>query len=71
MVVELITRSLALLVEVSLIGADVIFSDNCFNLPAGRSIQISSPMPVGWTLSKVQKDIRICSVYDSFSQRAA
>jgi len=71
LIVELTSHSLALLVEVSLIDADVVFSDNYFNLPAGRSIQISSPMPVGWTLSKVKKDIRICSVYDSFSQRAA
>ncbi len=70
LIVELITHSLALLVEVSLIGADVVFSDNYFNLPSGRSIQISSPLPVGWTLSRAQKEIRICSVYDSYSHRA-
>jgi beta-mannosidase len=65
--VDLIPKSLALLVEVSLEGADVVFSDNYFNLPAGRSIQISCPLPGGWTLSKAQKAIRICSVYDSYS----
>lgn len=70
LIVELISHSLALLVEVSLIDADVVFSDNYFNLPAGRSIQISSPLPVGWTLSRAQKEIRICSVYDSYSHRA-
>jgi beta-mannosidase len=70
LIVELISHSLALLVEVSLIGADVVFSDNYFNLPSGRSIQISSPLPVGWTLSRAQKEIRICSVYDSYSHRA-
>jgi beta-mannosidase len=70
LIVELISQSLALLVEVSLIDADVIFSDNYFNLPSGRSIQISCPLPTGWTLSRVQKEIRICSVYDSYSHRA-
>jgi beta-mannosidase len=70
LIVELVSHSLALLVEVSLIDADVVFSDNYFNLPSGRSIQISSPLPVGWTLSRAQKEIRICSVYDSYSHRA-
>ena len=70
LIVELISHSLALLVEVSLIGADVVFSDNYFNLPSERSIQISCPLPVGWTLSKAQKEIHICSVYDSYSDRA-
>ena len=34
LIIELTSRSLALLVEVSLTGADVVFSDNYFNLPA-------------------------------------
>ena len=67
-IVELTSRSLALLVEVSLTGAEVVFGDNYFNLPAGRSIQISCPLPEGWTLSRAQKELRICSVYDSYSQ---
>jgi beta-mannosidase len=67
LIVEMVSHSLALLVEVSLNGADVVFSDNYFNLPPGRPIQISCPLPTGWTLSKVQKEIRICSVYDSYS----
>ena len=70
LIVELLSHSLALLVEVSLTGADAVFSDNYFNLPPGRSIQISCPMPTGWTLIRAQKEIRICSVYDSYSQRA-
>jgi beta-mannosidase len=67
LIVELGAQSLALLVEVSLKGVDVIFSENYFNLPSGRSIQINCPLPAGWTLSKVKEAIRICSVYDSFS----
>jgi beta-mannosidase len=67
LIVEMVSHYLALLVEVSLNGADVVFSDNYFNLPPERPIQISCPLPIGWTLSKVQKEIRICSVYDSYS----
>ena len=70
LIVELISHSLALLVEVSLTGADVVFSDNYFNLPCGRSTQISCPLPAGWTLSRAQKEIRIWTVYDSYSDCA-
>jgi beta-mannosidase len=70
LIVELISHSLAPLVEVSLIGADVVFSDNYFNLPSGRSVQISCPLPSGWTLSRAEKVIRVCSVYDSYSHPA-
>ncbi len=70
LIVELTSRSLALLVEVSLTGADVVFSDNYFNLPAGRTARISGPLPAGWTLSRAQKAFCLCSVYDSYSHGA-
>jgi len=66
-IVELTTQSLALLVELSLTDSDVVFSDNYFNLPAGRTVRISCPLPSGWTLSQAQKEFRIRSVYDSYS----
>jgi beta-mannosidase len=69
--VDLTSRSLALLVEVSLTGADVVFSDNYFNLPAGRTARISCPLPAGWTLSRARKEFRLRSVYDSYSHGAA
>jgi beta-mannosidase len=70
LMVELTSHSLALLVEGSLTGADVVFSDNYFNLPAGRTARISCPLPAGWTLSRAQKEFRLRSVYDSFSHSA-
>lgn len=70
LVVELNSHSLAFLVEVSLLGADVVFSDNYFNLPTGRPTQISCPLPAGWTLKKAQKAFRFRSVYDSYSHGA-
>ena len=71
LIVELTSRSLALLVEVSLTGADVVFSDNYFNLPAGRTARISCSLPAGWTLSRARKAFRLRSVYDSYSHDAA
>jgi beta-mannosidase len=70
LIIELVSRSLALLVEVSLAGADAVFSDNYFNLPPGRPTRISCPMPAGWTLSKAKREIRVRSIYDSYSRRA-
>jgi beta-mannosidase len=67
LVLELTSQALALLVEVSLLDADVVFSDNYFNLPPGRSHQISCPLPEGWTSDRVKEAVRIRSVYDSYS----
>jgi len=68
--VELTARSLARLVELSLDGVDVIFSDNYFDLPAGRTVTISCPLPTGWTLAQAEAALKIRSVYDSYTDRA-
>jgi len=70
LILEVTSRSLALLVEVALAGSDVLFSDNYFNLPAGRTIQLTCPMPAGWTLERAKKELRIRSVYDSYAHDA-
>jgi beta-mannosidase len=70
LIIELTSRSLALLVEVSLTDADVVFSDNYFSLPAGRTTRISCPLPAGWTLDQAQKAFHLRSVYDSYSHGA-
>lgn len=64
--VVLSARSLARLVEVSLDGADVVFNDNYFDLPAGRCVTLSCPLPAGWTLTQAQAALRVRSVYDSY-----
>jgi beta-mannosidase len=69
-IVELATRSLARLVELTLDNADVIFSDNYFDLPAGRTVTISCPLPTGWTLARAKAALKIRSVYDSYTDRA-
>ncbi len=65
--IQLRSDSLALLVELSLNGVDVVFSDNYFNLPTGRVIQVTCPLPEGWDLRRVEKELRVRSVFDSFS----
>ena len=59
----------ARLVELSFDGADVVFSDNYFDLPAGRVVTISCPLPQGWTLAQARAALKIRSVYDSFAER--
>ena len=67
--IELTSHSLALLVEASLDGVDSVFSDNYFNLPAGKTVRISTPLPDGWTLNRARQALRVRSVYDSYSHR--
>jgi beta-mannosidase len=60
-------RSLALLVEITLRGTDAVFSDNYFNLPAGRGVEICCRIPTGWTLEQAKTALQIRSVYDSYA----
>ncbi len=59
--------SLARLVELSLEGIDVVFSDNYFDLPAGRTVTVTAPLPHGWNEAQVQGALRLRSVYDSYA----
>ena len=69
--IEVHGRSLARLVELELAGADVVFSDNYFDLPAGRAVTITCPRPAGWSVAQAQDALRLRSVYDSFRPRQA
>lgn len=68
--IELTSKSLARLVECTLGDAIVVFSDNYFDLPAGRAVTITVPVPAGWSLEKVKVALTIRSVYDSFAHSA-
>ncbi len=65
--IELSARSLARLVECSLTGADVIFSDNYFDLPARKVISVTAPLPAGWDLARAQAALKVRSVYNTYS----
>ena len=66
LIAELTSQSLALWVEVSLTNTDVVFSDNYFSLPPGRTTRISCPLPPGWSLRQAKKEIHVRSIYDSY-----
>ncbi|MDP3721330.1 MAG: glycoside hydrolase family 2 protein, partial [Anaerolineaceae bacterium] len=69
--IEVTSINLAKLVELNLEGADGIFSDNYFDLPAGRKVTISVPLPGGWTTAQVESALKVRSVYDSYAHGAA
>ncbi|MBN1665617.1 MAG: glycoside hydrolase family 2 protein [Anaerolineales bacterium] len=67
--IELHSSSLARFVEIKLSGADVVFSDNYFDLPAGRSHTLTCPLPQGWDLEQARQALEIYSLYDSFTAK--
>ena len=68
--IDVTARSLARMVELTLVGADVVFSDNYFDLPAGRTVTVTCPMPGGWSLEQARAALRARTVYESYSQPA-
>jgi beta-mannosidase len=66
-VVHLTPKSLARFVELSLEGADVVFSDNYIDVPAGRTAAVTCPLPEGWSVARAQAALRVRSLYDSFA----
>jgi beta-mannosidase len=66
--IELSARSLARLVECSLTGADVVFSNNYFDLPARRAVRVTAPLPQGWDLAAAQAALEVRSVYNTYSK---
>jgi beta-mannosidase len=66
--IDLTARSLARMVELSLDGTDVVFSDNYFDLPAGRTVTITCPLPDGWTAEQARAALKTRTVYESYAQ---
>jgi beta-mannosidase len=67
LVFEVKARSLARFVELNLAGADAVFSDNYFDVPAGRTVPVTCPLPKGWTLEQVRQALKVQSLYNSFA----
>lgn len=65
-VFTLSSRSLARFTELKLAGKDVIFSDNYFDVLPGEKVQVTCPIPEGWTLDQVLQSLEVTSLYDSF-----
>jgi len=64
--IQLMANSLARFVEVELAGVDVIFSDNYFDVPAGRTVTVTCPLLEGWTLEQAREAIRVRSLFETY-----
>jgi beta-mannosidase len=63
---DVTAQRLARFVWLEIEGADVIFSDNYFDLPAKRTVRVTLPAIEGWSLDRVRRALRIRSLVDSF-----
>jgi beta-mannosidase len=62
--VDVSARYLARFVELSIDGTDAVFSDNYFDVPAGSTITVKTPLPESWT---AESSVQARSLYDSFA----
>lgn len=67
LLIRLSSKSLAKFVWLYLPGYDVIFSDNCFDLPANRTVIVSLPKVKGLTKGTVERKLRIRTLIDSYA----
>lgn len=65
--IKVTAQQLARFVELTLNGVDVVFGDNYFDLPSGRSVTVTCPLPEGWTLEQARAALQVRSLYDSFA----
>ncbi len=64
--ISLRSASLARFVALELEGAEVIFSDNFFDLPAGRELTVRAPLPKGWDLARFRAALQVRSLVNSY-----
>jgi hypothetical protein len=64
--IRLRARTLARFVELSFKDADVVFSDNYFDLPGHNSFVVTCTLPEGWTLDQARQALRVRSLADSY-----
>ena len=65
--IEITAQRLARFVWLELDGADVVFGDNYFDLPAGRAATVALPPLEGWTAERVREALRVRSLMDSYA----
>ncbi len=60
--IQVRSERLARFVELSLAGTETVFSDNYFDLPAGRSHTVECGLPEGWTVEQAQAALKVRSL---------
>jgi len=66
--IEVAAQSLARHVELTLDGADVVFSDNYFDVPAGRTRTVTAALPLGWTAEQVRAALQVRTLYNTYTK---
>ena len=64
LVIAVKANAFARYVELQLDGADVLFSDNFFDIPAWQTISVRCAIPAGWTLEHARHALHIHSLAD-------
>lgn len=67
LVIDVTAQPLAHSVELKLVGADVVFSENYFGIPLGRTARVTCPLPKGWSLAQAKGALQLYSLYNSFA----
>lgn len=62
--IDVAAHTLARFVELSIDGMDAVFSDNYFDIPAGGTVTVSTPLPEKWTS---ESTVQARSLYESFA----
>jgi beta-mannosidase len=65
-IIEIAAEKTARFVWLDLAETDAVFSDNYFDLPAGRTVTVTLPMMKRWSADRVQKALRARSLVDSY-----
>ncbi|MDF1515538.1 MAG: glycoside hydrolase family 2 protein, partial [Anaerolineae bacterium] len=64
--IELTANTLARYICLSLADADIVFEDNFFDLPAGRTVRVKMSIPSAWSVADVEARLSVLSLVDSY-----
>ncbi|NUM45844.1 MAG: glycoside hydrolase family 2 protein [Anaerolineales bacterium] len=64
--ITLRASSLARFVELEFPDADLVFSDNYFDLSPNQARTLTAPLPAGWTVEQAREKLRIRTLADSY-----
>ncbi|MBK8047845.1 MAG: glycoside hydrolase family 2 protein [Anaerolineales bacterium] len=65
--IDVTAKTLARFVELSVEGVDVVFSDNYFDVPAGRTRTVRAARPEGMTAEELKAAFKARSLYDVYA----
>lgn len=64
--IAITSKTLARFVELKLADSDIVFSDNYFDIPAGRIAHVTCSLPEGWSLVNAREALQVYTLFNSF-----